>query len=400
MRGEVRVALLGGAECMYTRQRARREPKVWLAWEQADDPLCPVVIGDDRPGTSDEENAHVAVAPTHVYPLFETALRFRAGRGIEDHQRAVSELWATFAGVAAENPHAWSPEGWSATEIRTPGPDNRVVAFPYLKRMCANLTVDQAAAVLLCSYEAAQAAGVPDDRMVFPLAGAEAHDHWFVTTRASLHESLAIAEAGRAALTLANVDINDVAHLDLYSCFPSAVQMAMEALELRGPMGGDERHLTVTGGLAFAGGPANNYPMHAIAALADRCRNDPGSIGMVTALGWYATKHAIGLYSTSPPRDGFVRADAAVLQARLDATPSRDPAGGYDGEIEIEATSVVFERDGTPTVAILAGLTPHGRRALATTRDPDVMGSMTTEPWEGRRAQVRTDGNVNTLGGN
>ncbi len=71
-------------------------------------------------------------------------------------------------------------------DIRTISADNRAVCFPYPKRMCANIDVDQGAAVLLCSYETAHAAGVPDDRMVFLHAAAEAHDHWFVTERWSL----------------------------------------------------------------------------------------------------------------------------------------------------------------------------------------------------------------------
>ena len=44
--GTADVVLLGGAECVYTRWRARREPKAWLDWTVADDPACPLVIGD------------------------------------------------------------------------------------------------------------------------------------------------------------------------------------------------------------------------------------------------------------------------------------------------------------------------------------------------------------------
>src|SRR4029434_2979729 len=86
------------------------------------------------------------------------------------------------------------------------------------------------------------------------------------------------------------------------------------------------RPLTVTGGLGFAGGPANNYPTHAIAAMVDACRQDPGSIGMVSALGWYVTKHSIGVYSTAPPERGFSRVDPASTQANVDALPGREPA--------------------------------------------------------------------------
>ena len=186
-RNELDVALIGGAESMHTRWRARREPRVELTWETGDDPPCEWVIGDARPGASEYEAAHFAVAPTMVYPLFETALRHAAGRSIDEHQCHVSELWARFSAVAAENPNAWSRTAYSAEEIRSVSPDNRMVCFPYPKRMCANIDVDQAAALLLCSFETARAAGIPDDRMVFLHAAAEVHDHYFFSERWDAH---------------------------------------------------------------------------------------------------------------------------------------------------------------------------------------------------------------------
>ena len=160
-RNELDVALIGGAEAMHTRWRARREPRVELTWDTGDDPPCEWVIGDGRPGASDYESAHFAMAPPLVYPLFETALRHAAGRTVDDHQRHVSELWARFSAVAAGNPNAWSRTAYSAEEIRTVSPDNRMVVFPYTKRMCANIDVDQGAALLLCSYEAAPRRACP-----------------------------------------------------------------------------------------------------------------------------------------------------------------------------------------------------------------------------------------------
>lgn len=396
-RGDMDVVLLGGAECVYTRWRARREPKVWLEWTDADDPPCPWVLGDDRAGSSDYEMAHMAAAPTQVYPLLETALRSSAGRGIDEHQARVSELWSTFAAVAAANPHAWSRTAYSPDDIRSVSAENRMVAFPYPKLMCANIDVDQAAAVVMCSYERARAAGVGDDRLVFPLAGADAHDHFFFSERERLDTSPAIRAAGGAMLGAARLDIDDVSRFDLYSCFPAAVQVAMDALGLAGPAGGDRRPLTVTGGLGFAGGPANNYPSHAIAAMVDACRRDPGSIGYVGALGWYCTKHSMGLYSTEPPRGGFARVDRAVPQAEVDALPSRETAGAYEGEAILEAMTVVVDRDGTPTVAVVSALTPEGTRALANSRERDVMSSMMEEPWEGKKIRVTTDGATNEL---
>jgi hypothetical protein len=396
--GDHDAVLLGGVECMYSRRRARRiDPKAWLEWTKADDAPCPNVWGDGRPGSTQYEMAHRALAPTQVYPLFETALRHAAGHGVEEHQAAIAELWSGLARVAADNPYAWSPTAYSVDDIRIPTAENRMACFPYTKRMCANLDVDQAAAVLLCSYEAAAAAGVSNDRMVFPLAGADAHDHPFITERDALARSTAIGIAGRAALGTAAIELDDVARFDLYSCFPAAVQMALHSLELAGPTGGDSRPLTVTGGLAYAGGPGNDYVTHSIAAMVEACRSDPGSIGFVSALGWYTTKHSIGLYSTTPPARGFRRVDPTLTQAQVDALPRREPAGAFDGAATVEATSVAFDRDAAPTIGIVSLLTIDGRRVLANCLDADTLRAMCTDAWEGRIVTVRADGDTNLI---
>jgi acetyl-CoA C-acetyltransferase len=389
--GECDVVLIAGAESMHTRWRARREPRVQLDWADGGDEPCSWVIGDDRPGASDYEMAHLAVAPTMVYPLFETALRASFGRGVDEHQKHVSEMWAKFAAVSAGNPNAWSRVAYTPEEIREVSPDNRMVCFPYPKRMCANIDVDQGAAFLLCSYEAAKAAGVSDDKIVFLHAAAEAHDHYFVTERESLATSPAINAAGLDALQHAQLGIDDIAHFDLYSCFPSAVQIGRAAL---GIASDDTRSLTVTGGLGFAGGPVNNYPSHGIARMVETLRTAPNASGLTTALGWYVSKHAVGVWSAQPPRRPFV---VQHPQARVDALPRREPAGLVDTEAKVEATSVAVERDGTPTVGIVTALLADGRRAIANSRDADALNDMMREPWEGRTVKLTNDGTTNSL---
>ena len=390
-RGDCDVALIGGAEAMYTRWRARRDPPVDLKWEDGGDPPCRRIVGDDRPGASPYEEAHLALTPTMVYPLFETALRAEAGETVTAHRDRISALWARFSEVAATNPAAWTRRPLTAEEIRTVGPANRMIVAPYPKLMCSNIDVDQGAAVILCSYAAARSAGVADDRMVFLHAAAEAHDHWHFTERDSLTRSPAIAAVTREALATAGLGTGDLAHLDLYSCFPAAVQIGRRELGI--PVD-DPRPLTVTGGLGFAGGPVNNYPTHAVARMVEVLRAEPGSFGLTTALGWYVTKHAAAVWSTVPPRNPFATRHP---QAEVDARPRRAVAGLIDAEATIEATAVAFERDGEPSVALVSLLLDDGRRALADARDPDVLRSMTDEAWEGRRVRVVNDGTTNAL---
>ena len=259
-----------------------------------------------------------------------------------------------------------------------------MVGFPYTKRMNSNNMVEQGAGLILCSVAAAEAAGVPRDRWVFPLAGTDAHDTDVVSTRGDLHTSPAIRCAGRAVLELAGIGADDLAHIDLYSCFPSAVQIAAAELGL-----GLDRDLTVTGGLSFAGGPWNNYVMHGIATMAGIVRDDPGSIGLCTANGGFITKHAFGLYSTEPPADGFQWRD---VQDEVDAFPTRAVVAEHDGPVTVESYTVMHGRDGGPETGIATGLTDDGARVWATTTEADLMAGMVAEEWVGRRVTVTPDG--------
>src|SRR5262249_20576191 len=139
------------------------------------------------------------------------------------------------------------------------------------------------------------------------------------------------------------------------------------------------------------------YPTHAIARMVEVLRADPGSYGCTTALGWYITKHASAVWSTTPPGRGFRRVDPATTQARVDTLPRREPAGLLDGTVTIEATSVNYERDGSPALAIVSALTADGRRALANTRDANLLTALTTEAHEGRTARLTNDGTTNTI---
>jgi acetyl-CoA C-acetyltransferase len=394
--GRLDVALIVGTESVYSRRKAPAD-----AIRELDKPLpagepAPW-FGDDRPGWSDDEAAHQAALPNVIYPLFEAALRAEAGRDLEEHRRLVSELWSRFAAVSGSRAAAWSQKAWSAEEIRTPGPANRMVTYPYTKLMNANIFTDQAAAILVCSPEAARAVGVPDERLVYLHAGADGADTQFFTERWSLAESPGLRATARGALAGAGVDVDDIARFDLYSCFPSAVQAAMKELGLSGPAGGDDRPLTQTGGLSFFGGPGNNYVSHSVAAMVDACRADPGSLGLVTGIGYYLTKHSAGIYSTRPPDGGYVRVDPAVTKAEIDAGPGRVPAGAYAGPATVEATVVQYSREGDPAIGVLTALTPDGRRALANCTDRTVLASMVTEEWAGRPVELVTDGTMNEL---
>ena len=388
-RGDTDLALLGGAEAWRSRMGAR-SAGADLDWTvQGDDVPEATKSMPEVPMTSPGEQARGVMMPVQVYPLFEQAHRVVLGRDLDEHLEAMSELWAGFSEVAAANPHAWVQEAYTAAEIRTPTPDNRMIGFPYTKRLNSNNAVEQGAAVILCSAERAEALGVPRDRWVFPHSGTDAHDHYFVSEREDLGRSPAIRVAGRAALDLAGVVGDDLAHIDLYSCFPSAVEISAYELGIS-----TDRPLTVTGGLSFAGGPWNNYVMHSIATMAGRLRDGPGSLGLISANGGFITKHAFGVYGTEPPANRFRHAD---VQAEVDSLPKRELCEEPDGEMTVEAWTAMHDRDGNPETGIVMGLLDDGRRAIGTTQDGDALKALVTEDLARRRARVAPDGAMNLL---
>jgi acetyl-CoA C-acetyltransferase len=352
------------------------------------------MTGDLRPGVNDLEVRHGMRLPVEVYPLFENALRARAGETIDEHQRKVGALMARFTRVAAKNPYAWFRQERVPEDLITVSPDNRMVGFPYPKRLNAIIEVDQAAAVVMTSLARAKELGVPSDRMVFLWGGADATDIWHVSERLDYVESPAIRAAGRAALAQAGVSADDIAYIDLYSCFPSAVQIGRDAL---GIAPDDPRDLTVTGGLPYHGGPGNNYSMHAIATMVNLLRGDPAAKGLVTALGWFITKHSVGVYSGSPPPREWSREPGCYDDA-ADAARAPRVVAEANGPATIETYTVVHGRDGAPERGIVIGRRDDGRRFLATTPagDRGALEALEREEGVGRRGRVRHDASTNT----
>jgi acetyl-CoA C-acetyltransferase len=381
--GRHEIAIITGAECSHSFFKAR---KAGLRHEWRDAPGTPDrIFGKDVPMAGELESAAGLSKPIQYYPMFENALRHARGESIPEHRARISALWSRFSEVAAQNPHAWIRERQSPETIATPAASNRPVSFPYPKLMNSNNNVDQAAALIMCSTAAASRLGIPEEKWIYPWAGTDAHDHLLVSNRDNLYSSPAIRIAGNRCLELAGVAAGDLDHVDLYSCFPVAVQVAAAELGLA-----EQRPLTVTGGLTFAGGPLNNYVMHSIATMVEVLRANDHDKGLVTANGGYLTKHAFGVYSAIPPTQPYRHED---LQEQADRSPRREALANYAGPITTEAYTVMYGADG-PETAYVAGLTPSGERVWASSTHPDVLGAMIEEEFCGRPARVDGEGIV------
>ncbi|HVM39465.1 MAG TPA: acetyl-CoA synthetase, partial [Acidimicrobiia bacterium] len=378
--GDYDVAVVTGAEALDTRRRLKKADQK-PQWSHKDPERKPFPF--EAP-FHPAEIAHDVFQAWLTFPVFDVARRAHLGVEPDAYRDAIGALMAPMTEVAAANPYAWFPTTRSADELITPTPDNRLVGFPYTKYTVSVMDVDMAAAVIVASNEAADALGVPADRRVYLRGWCYATDPVYVAEHDEMWRSPAMEAASQATLACAGAGIDDVAHLDLYSCFASSLHFALDALGLSAD---DPRGVTVTGGLPFAGGAGSNYMTHSIAAMAATLRDDPGSLGLVSGVGMHMTKHVYGLYSTEP--GPLAPPDEAAVQGRLDTAHRPRPiVVEASGEAAVAAYTVAHGRDGAPEWGLAILDLPDGARAYARIADPDLLAEVEKVEWVGASVTV------------
>lgn len=344
--GEIDVALVTGGEAK--RRAARGGAETNQGGAAPDVHLVP-----DGELVARPEIAARVWEPVQQYALIDNALRAAEGRSIAAHQADIDALWARFAAVAgrADVDDAF---------LRTRSPSNRPLAFPYNKWHSTQWTVDQAAALLLCSAAAAEAHGVPRDRWVFPRVALESSFALSLSRRRDLHRWPAMRVLGEAAAAHLGRPLADVDVVELYSCFPAAVRVQQRELGL--PLDGTP---TVTGGMAFAGGPFNNFTYQATAAVIARLRQAGGGLGLVTTVSGLLTKPGLAVWSPEP---GPLLVDDLAGPARAATAEAPLAADGYEGPATVATYTVTYDGlDPAGVVAVTA--TPAGERVVATCAD-------------------------------
>ncbi|MDA1073892.1 MAG: acetyl-CoA acetyltransferase [Proteobacteria bacterium] len=379
-RGERALVLITGAENGYSAARARKQGQALYYTETSG--AYDLLIGAQKPEHHDLEIAKGIKTAIQVYPMYENAIRHNRSESLTEHMERVSGLWSRFSAIAADNPNAWIRDAVDAKTIRTASPTNRPISFPYTKLMNANMSVNMGGALLMCTVQRARDLGVPEQKWIYPLAGVEGYDHFSASVRADFHRSPGIRLVGQRLFDLAGVSVDDLTCVDLYSCFPSAVQVAARELGLS-----ETRPLTVTGGLTFGGGPLNNYVMHSIARTVELLRDQANGYGLVTANGGNLYKHAHGLYATEPNGKPF---QFDNVQAQIDALPSVACLAEFEGTVTIESYTVMFGAQGL-SQGHFACRTGNGERVWANTSDQDLMAAMTHEEFCGRPATLAHD---------
>ena len=384
LEGNSDVAVVVGGEAKRRSQRAERSGR------PVDETLQPGAVPDvfhRRPGDLLEpvEMATGLWDPVQQYAMIDNALRRAEGRSVAEHRDEIAELWSRFNRVATGNPRAAFPAPMSASEIASPSRHNRPLAFPYNKWHSTQWTVDQAAALVLCSVSAAERFGITTDRWVFPLVGLESSHAVSLLRRVDPHTWPAMAVLGAQAAQRIGRPVAEVDVTELYSCFPAAVRVQQRALGL-----GPESTPTVTGGMAFAGGPFNNFVYQAMAAVIEKVRATSGSLGMVTTVSGLLTKPGIGIWTTEPDDQPPLIADLAQEVAGATATVEvNETLEDYEGEALVVSYTVTFDGE-NPNRTVVIGETPSGTRCVAFSDDHQVARHAVSTELGGTTVRVRS----------
>jgi acetyl-CoA C-acetyltransferase len=147
----------------------------------------------------------------------------------------------------------------------------------------------------------------------------------------------------------------------------------------------DERPNTVTGGMAFAGGPLNHFTFHALVKLAEILRADRGSAGYLSAVSGILTKQGASVWSSEPGRNAFGFDDVTDATAR--DTSAVEIVENASGDAVVATYTVLCER-GAPVRSVLLCDLADGRRTIAHSDDAALAATAMREELCGRAVRL------------
>lgn len=355
-RGECRAAAVVGAESAHTTAAAWKTG-LQLPWPHRDakarlltgaELVAPVAID------------HGVAVPAFIYPFFETAAVAAWGQTQREGLQESGQIWSRFSEVASTQEYAWLKERHSPEAVVTPTAENRLIAWPYTKRVVANPLVNMGAAVLLTSLQQARELGISEDRLIHLWTGAAASEPRDYLQRDRYTHAPAQTAVLQACVEAVPGGAQALEAVELYSCFPCVPKMARRAIGL-----GLEQPLSVTGGLSFFGAPLNSYMTHAACAMVRALRAGGGGPGLLYGQGEFVTKHHALVLSRQPAAAPL--APDYSVQARADAARGPVPSLvlDYAGPATLESFTLIYERDPQPAFGTVIARTPQGGRLMA-----------------------------------
>ena len=385
--GEIDCAIIAGGEAKFRQLQASIQQVAAPETEQDAKPNEMMLPAADL--CLDAETQAGLMMPVGFYAMIESALRFVRGESVDENRDRIAQRYQRFSEIAAQNPQAWKRDVLPAEQIRNVVGKNRMLAFPYTKAHNSEWNVDQASALILCSEKLADQLGVTQEKRVYPLVSSESNHMLCLSQRKQLHRAPGAEIALQSALSHANLEKNCFDFIELYSCFPAAVQVYANVLGLD-----DECDLTVTGGMASAGGPLNNYVLQATCRMIELMRakklDEKSAVanGLISSISGMINKQAYGLWSTQKPPQPFAFIDVSdAVEAASKILPVLD---NYHGTATIAAYTVLYNGD-APSRAIVIADTPAGERVVVYSEEKTIMERMLGDEMCGQQIVVENN---------
>ena len=369
IKGEIRAGLILGGESRAKMIAALKEGIEYKEMELSTNPDKYVKAKDDLYGEGEAEA--LGLMAVGYYAVMESAMRKSKSLTLKEHEDYLGSMYADFSEIASKNQYAASDKSISKDQIMLANSDNKPMAYPYNKYHCTSWNVSQASAILICEEGLADQLNISKQKRIYPMASSETNHMIALIQRPSLISS--------AGLKLASEKINEVVDkhsinlnlIDLYSCFPVAVQQFENVLNLN-----TKTSRTITGAMPFAGGPLNNYMLHATVQALLKLRSQSGH-SLITGVSGMMTKQSFCLWS-SEYQMPFYHADVTKKAQQLDKPIPISNAKHGNG-IVIGYT-VLYE--GTkPTLGVFYIEDSQGERKVVTSEDKAVITSMREEEW-------------------
>ena len=380
--GEINASIILGGEARYKQLRSIIDKKEYSETKLDENPDFYVKAKEDLYG--DEELAELGVMAVGYYAAMETAIRKNDGETIDDHQNNIASMYEEFSKIASNNKDGWIDNPYSKDEILDNNKKNKMLAYPYNKLHCTSWNVNQSAALIICSEEIANKLEIDQNKRVYPITSSENNHMIAMQQRPKLFDSLGMKYAANSiSKVIERLEITLDAY-DLYSCFPAAIKMFSKSLGLDNKIS-----KTITGSMAYAGGPLNSFVLHSTVKMIQKIRTSELNHGLVTGVSGMMTKQSFCIWGKEY-QEQFIFNDVTD-QAKLNEIPI-ELSSITEGEGEIIGYTIIRGSENVPKAVLYIDDEMKDRKVVSS-YDKIFINLLMEEEWVGKKVKFK-DGQV------
>mgnify|MGYP003335772909 FL=1 len=374
MAGDINASLIIGGESRYKLVQSLKANKEYKETKLIQNPDHYLKAQSDLNLPEEiKELSHMAVG---YYAILENALRHKNKNSVKQHKKIIADLYEGFSEIASQNKDSLISKKIKSHEISESSKMNPYQAFPYNKYHCTSWNVNQASALIICNKRIADKLEIPEAKRIYPLAASETNYMNPLIQRESMLKPLGMKLAAKFIIDQLNKFQKNVDFYDLYSCFPVAVQMFAESLNIK-----PSKSSTITGGMSFAGGPLNHYVLTSTVQMIDKLRNKPNSIGLITGVSGVMTKQSYALWS-SEKITNFSHKDVTSQVEKLDIPMLLSHK--KSGEAKIVSYTILKDKKNYKKKAVIYAETKNKKRLILSSQKKEFIKDMERNEWIGK----------------